>query len=345
VALTLEGVLPWHEAQWRQVRAWRDSGRMPHAVLLTGQRGLGKQAFARRLAQMLLCHRPPEPDTPCGTCPSCRTLGAGAHPDYREVLPEEPGKPIRVDAIRNIAGALSLRSGLGGRKVVLIAPAEAMNRNAANAILKTLEEPLGDIVLLLVAHHPGQLPATVRSRCQRLPFRAPAREVASSWLASRLGAVDDAERLTQLAGGAPLAALALAEGEAEATVRAVEEGVAALLAGEGDPIAVSEGWRHHGAAAVCRWCWHLCGDRARTWVESPEDRARPLKPGHGRPKAGARGDIRVLFQIMDFCLESRRALEGGVSVNEQLVLDTIASLWARAAVVDGPRERSAGDPP
>lgn len=335
MALSPAETVPWHEPQWRQVRAWRESGRMPHAVLLTGQQGLGKQAFARRLAHALLCREPPGPDTPCGACPSCRMLREGAHPDYTEVIPEEPGKPIRVDAVRELTATLALRSGMGGHKVVLLAPAEAMNRNAANALLKTLEEPPGDSVLLLVAHRPGQLPATIRSRCQRLPFQTPAAGVAGLWLASRLGEAGNAERLLRLAGGAPVTALDLAGGDSGAAVRAVEEGVATLLAGQADPIAVAEGWRTHGAKQICRWCWYVGGERVRDWA-MPASPGEALKPAGARPQAGKSGDIRVLFQIMDFCTDSRRALEGGVSVNEQLVLDTIASLWARAAASGAP---------
>jgi len=88
MAVSFAHPLPWHEAQWRQVRAWAESGRMPHAVLLAGAPGLGKEAFARRLAHALLCTSPGAPYTPCGTCASCRMIGQGAHPDYVELTPE-----------------------------------------------------------------------------------------------------------------------------------------------------------------------------------------------------------------------------------------------------------------
>lgn len=322
--------LPWHEAQWRQVHAWTESGRMPHAVLLAGAPGLGKEAFARRLAHALLCTSPLGPDSPCGACASCRVMGQGAHPDYVELTPEEAGKPLRVDAVRELTAHLALRSAMGRRKVVLIHPAEAMNRSAANALLKTLEEPQGESVLLLVSHVPSRLPATVRSRCQRLSFRAPPLAVAKSWLVSHLSEPGDAERFLKLSGGAPLAALSAAQSEALEGMRKVEEGVSALLAARGDPVAVAESWAKMGAGEVCRWSWHLGGDAVRAWASKSRAGDAALKPAAGRPKPGKAADIQVLFEIMDFCLDSRRALDAGISLSQQLVLDTLASLWARA---------------
>jgi DNA polymerase-3 subunit delta' len=330
MAVSFAHPLPWHEAQWRQVRAWAESGRTPHAVLLAGAPGLGKEAFARRLAHALLCTSPGAPDTPCGTCASCRMMGQGAHPDYVELTPEEAGKPLRVDAIRELTAHLALRSAMGRRKVVLIHPAEAMNRSAANALLKTLEEPQGESVLLLVSHVPSRLPATVRSRCQRLSFRAPPHGVAKSWLVGHLSEPGDADRFLKLSGGAPLAALAVARSEALEGMGKVEEGVSALLASQADPVAVAESWGKLGAAEVCRWCWHLGADAVRAWASKSRAGDAALKPAGVRPKPGKAADIRVLFEIMDFCLDSRRTLDAGISLSQPLVLDTLASLWARA---------------
>lgn len=314
---------------------------MPHAVLLVGAPGLGKEAFARRLAHALLCTSPLGPDSPCGACASCRVMGEGAHPDYVELTPEEAGKPLRVDGIRELTAHLALRSAMGRRKVVLIHPAEAMNRSAANALLKTLEEPQGESTLLLVSHVPSRLPATVRSRCQRLSFRAPPFAVAKNWLVSHLSEprAGDAERFLKLSGGAPLAALSIAQSEALEGMRKVEEGVSALLASRGDPVAVAESWAKLGAGEVCRWCWHLGGDALRAWASKPRAGDAALKPAAGRPKPGKAADIQVLFEIMDFCLDSRRALDAGISLSQQLVLDTLTSLWARAGaeLPDGAR--------
>jgi DNA polymerase-3 subunit delta' len=323
-----DDVLPWHGPQWAQVDAWLGSGRVPHAVLLSGAAGLGKVLFAERLARVLLCRPDPPDRVPCGKCQGCRLVAAGAHPDLARVAPEESSNVIKIGAVRDLVSLLGLRSGLAGRKVALIHPAEAMNRHAANALLKTLEEPAGDTVLILVSHTPGELPATVRSRCQRLVFRAPGADVGRAWLASRLAEGHDPAGLLQLAGGSPLTALALAESGAVAVHASVEEAIAGLMRGEADPVEVAEAWRTYGAAEICRWSYRIGGDVVRS-MGNPSTGA--LKPSARRPKALDQAAVRLVFRVMDHCLDTRRALAQGTSVNEHLALDALASLWAQAA--------------
>ncbi|MFO7642692.1 MAG: DNA polymerase III subunit delta', partial [Candidatus Competibacteraceae bacterium] len=162
--------LPWHEPLWRQFQQSRAAGRLPHALLLAGPAGLGKLAFAKRLARALLCETPDVEGDACGRCRSCRLFQAGSHPDYRMEQPVEEGKAIRIDPIRELCGFLGFTAQYGGYKIALLEPADRLNLNAANSLLKTLEEPPGDCLLLLVTAHPARLPATVRSRCQKVSF-------------------------------------------------------------------------------------------------------------------------------------------------------------------------------
>jgi DNA polymerase-3 subunit delta' len=213
---------PWNEPLFEALKARAE--RFPHALLIHGARGNGKLALAERVAQVLLCEDPPR--RPCGRCEGCRWFAAGTHPDSRRVEPEalakqpamepeegaEPaakrGKPsiqIKIEQVRALDDFLNLRSHRGRLRVALIHPAEDMNPNTSNALLKGLEEPPPGAVFLLVSHRPSQLLPTIRSRCVALAVPIPPPALALQWLAGQ--GVKRPERWLAYAGGSPLLAL------------------------------------------------------------------------------------------------------------------------------------------
>ena len=213
-------LLPWQLSAARDALAAKAT--WPHAVLLDGPRGIGKRALALNLARGLLCETPAADGFACGACASCHYIAAGQHPDLQVIEPfviDEDGEikaqdPIPVDRIRSLIDWVQLTSHRGRAKVAVIVPAESMNLAAANALLKTLEEPPASTFLMLVTHQPGRVPATLRSRCRRMPAPQPDATLALAWL-SRQGVTNAQVALAQ-AGGAPLTALALAGAEWQA---------------------------------------------------------------------------------------------------------------------------------
>lgn len=211
-------VHPWNRPLWD--RLTRDRERLPHALLLHGMAGVGKRQMALSLAEWLLCEHPLG-GSACGRCRSCNWLAQGGHPDLFIVEPrtddteadkaKRSRRLIAVDDVREATQMLALSSHQGGWRVVLIVPAEAMNPAAANALLKTLEEPPPRVMLILVSHQPRRLLPTVLSRCQKLAVPRPDRQVALAWLAEH--PLPDAEGLLLEAGGAPLRALDYADAE------------------------------------------------------------------------------------------------------------------------------------
>jgi len=200
------------------------SARLPHALLVYGPRGIGKLALAERISQTILCESSGK--KPCGSCDGCRWFLGGNHPDFRRVEPEalakiapadpddeaptakrtkQPSIEIKVDQVRALADFLYVRSHRGAMRVALVHPAEDMNENASNALLKGLEEPPAGAMFILVSHRPAQLLPTIRSRCVAIPVPIPPREAALGWLNDQ--GIKDAERWLAYAGGAPLRAL------------------------------------------------------------------------------------------------------------------------------------------
>jgi DNA polymerase III subunit delta' len=208
-------LLPWQSAVASAALATRS--RWPHALLITGRRGIGKRRLALYFAQALLCEDSRADGGPCGRCPSCGYVAAGAHPDLRLIEPierDEDGNvkvldAILVDRIRELTEFAQLTTHRQRAKVAVIAPAEAMNTAAANALLKTLEEPPPATYLLLVSDQSGRLPATIVSRCRMLHAPEPDVAAANAWLAAQ--GVERPELLLAQAGGAPLLAVALAD--------------------------------------------------------------------------------------------------------------------------------------
>jgi DNA polymerase III subunit delta' len=230
-------IYPWQTDDWQRLQQLRPQ--WPHALLMHGEPGIGKFQFAQHLAQGWLCETPAANGEPCGTCPACHWFSQGNHPDYRVVLPEilaglaaagadaeassdkadddggkktrQPSKEIKIEQVRALLDFCALGSHRGGARVVLLYPAEALNVAAANALLKTLEEPPSGVLFLLVSARVDRLLPTIISRCRQWPMRMPNADEARTWLAAQ--GIDDAAGLLAEAGGAPLAALALASDE------------------------------------------------------------------------------------------------------------------------------------
>jgi len=214
---------PWNEPIFESLKRRLEA--LPHALLLHGPQGVGKLALAERAAQLILCEGPDAARKPCGACDGCRWFLGGNHPDFRRLEPEaiakippepdenpspasprtKPSSVIKVEQVRELADFLNIGSHRGGRRVALVHPADDMNANAANALLKGLEEPPASAMFILVAHRPARLLPTIRSRCVAVPVPVPGREVALKWLSAQ--GVKDAPRWLPYAGGAPLRAL------------------------------------------------------------------------------------------------------------------------------------------
>ena len=267
IGMAADGSLPLPWLGPAMTRAAAIAG--AHALLIHGPAGVGHLEFGLLLAQAILCERSdrlepaPQPPKlaelaalPCGRCVSCRLVGSRVHPDFLLVLPEllrvqlgwvddddsklnkadaKPSREIKIDQVRQAIAWSQQTSGRGRGKVLLLHPADMLNPTAANALLKTLEEPPGRLRLLLTSADPERLLPTVRSRCQRLRLDLPAPEAALAWLRDQ--GLTDPAALLALAGGSPLAALAYGQqGITPAWLadlpRRVAAGDPALLAGQ-----------------------------------------------------------------------------------------------------------------
>jgi len=216
---------PWQQQAWQTLN--RQRAQWPHALLLSGPQGIGKLDFGRLLAQSLLCETPQADNQPCGRCPACNWFAAGSHPDFRELAPasadddddkdSDSGKKkrviqqINIKQVRALGDFVHLSSQRKGYRITLLHPAEALNHAAANALLKTLEEPAPGAVFIVISHQLSRVLPTIRSRCRLFPLPAPDMVQAQQWLQQQ--SVADAGTLLARAGNLPLAAKALADSD------------------------------------------------------------------------------------------------------------------------------------
>jgi DNA polymerase-3 subunit delta' len=258
---------PWNDNLWQRLVQLRVQ--LPHALLLHGRAGIGKLAVAERFVRLLLCEQPQAGGSvACGQCPSCHWMGQGSHPDFRKLQPaaledddaadsiEAPerksataGQQISVAQIRSLNEFVHLSTHRGGLRVALIHPAEALNNAAANALLKTLEEPPAHVVLILVSHHPSRLLPTILSRCHQLRFTLPDPTDALAWLNQHK--VQHAAACLAQAGGAPLLAQQLAETDYQARRQAFLTGL--LQVSVADSLRLAEQHAKHSMVELIHW--------------------------------------------------------------------------------------------
>ena len=238
----------WQQPLFAPAVSAFQAGRLGHAQLLQGEAHLGKLTLARALAKRLLCQQAGDAEAACSVCTACQRFEQGSHGDFRQIgieLNEKTGKlktAIGVDQIRDMSEWLALTAQLAGPRVVIIETAHRLNAQAANALLKTLEEPMPGRYLILVTDQPKALPATVRSRCQRLEMACPDTAMALAWLKQNRIAEVDAKDLLAMAGGNPGLALEWAGSGGSALYQEVRADLAACVKNQTGPAAIARKW-------------------------------------------------------------------------------------------------------
>ncbi|MGS0740554.1 DNA polymerase III subunit delta' [Glaciimonas sp. GG7] len=335
-------IFPWQLDAWQQLQHMRP--RMPHAILFHGAQGIGKVVFAEQFAQSLFCEQPLANGHACCACASCGWFVQQNHPDYRRIRPEilededtrdtadgadddskktakatkAPSKEIKIDQIRALAGFMNVSTHRQGQRVVVLYPAETLNGAAANALLKTLEEPPPNTVILLITNSLDRLLPTILSRCRKFPMPHPSQQEALGWL--RQQGVADADMWLAEQGGAPLTAQAQSQSDARELIDALlaylsVPGIDGALKSaerlQKTSVAELLGWQQ-------RWLYDLLSLKMTGTVRYYPRHQKALAALAGRVQTGA------LLKALKACNERRAIVEHPLSARlfiEDMLLD------------------------
>jgi DNA polymerase III subunit delta' len=306
----------WFETPRRDIAAALAAGRLAHGLLIHEDPGAGGLELARWIAQLVNCREAER--APCGECQQCRWIAADQHPDVTRLSPEGESSQILIQAVRDLAADLSLTAHGNGYKVAIIAPAEAMNVFAANALLKTLEEPPRRTLVILVSSQPSRLLATLRSRCSRVRLAGPSRDEAASFLEAARGAGPWREALAATGAG-PFALLdadpaALAQLRTETITTMNEVG-----SGRIQPPAVADRWAR-GDLAVRLAC-------LESWVTERILESAGIRDVTHLSGAGGAPKICRLFELSDAIRDMRKLAH--TSINKTMAVETLLWRWAK----------------
>jgi DNA polymerase-3 subunit delta' len=321
---------PWQQEQWQQVSHMMQQQRLPHALIIGGVPGLGKLTFAKRLAAALLCQQQVNGNA-CGQCKSCQLLAASSHPDYKLMQPEEAGKAILVAQVRGIQHSMATTAQQGGARVVIINGAADLNLNAANALLKQLEEPGDNSYFLLLHQWPKAVLPTVRSRCQLLDITIPTHEDALHWLQQQLPADDasddTAAKLLQLANGGPLKALQLHASKAHELRHQMLVQLTAILRGKESAVTVAQSWHKQPLEQMFSWWIEWLNDLIKlkmtgstAYLNNP-DIIKLLQA------VASRSNIIAIYALLEKLTQQLSYINQRRNLNAQLVCEELLHQW------------------
>ncbi len=303
---------PWQLTQWQLLGGMLSADRMPHSLLLAGPSEIGKRHFAKALAQRMLC-RSPEGGYGCGACKACHLMVAGTHPDWSVLEPEAAGKAIKVDAIRALESLAATTAQQSGWRIVMIEPAETMNVNAANALLKTLEEPGAKTLLILVSHNTSGVLPTVRSRCRLMPFTLPDQNFVIPWLQQTIGVSAVATTTIVKGAGKPLRILRLLESDMLVQMEDFETLLDAVANGELSVVSAAESCLQLPDNEAIEWLQYYLYRRLRDEYFSSLRRHRQG------------------FIFLDRVTAAKRNLLSAANPNRQLVWEELLLDWRQVA--------------
>lgn len=315
-------IYSWQKKQWKQLLAAKEAHRLPHALLFSGLPGMGKKIFADNFTRALFCAQPPTSGYFCdNSCHPCRLISGRVHSNVYWVEPEKEGHAIKVDQIRE-ANEFIYQSALAGNyQVMIIHPAHQMNSNAANALLKTLEEPAPGSIIILISEQSERLPPTILSRCQRVIFNSPNQDETLLWLKSELGEqIEDHMLLLNLANGAPLAARDLAKNDLMLVRREI---LNSFCVKQFDPIKTAADLQKLDVLQFLDFMlvWmmdlikiHLCASSDAVVNTDYITQLNELISKH---------ELKKMVALMDYIQEQRSLICSGINLNKQLLMEDV----------------------
>jgi len=318
-------ILPWLLPHWQHLCDYSDQNRVPQALLISGNKGLGKLQLATHYAAALLCTNRQQNGLACTYCNSCLLLKAQSHPDFIQLQPEEPGKNITIDQVRQLISRLTLKPQFDQYRVIIIDPAELMNNAAANAFLKYLEEPTERTVMVLITAKPTRLLPTIVSRCQKIVINQPDKVIINSWLKQHTKD-KDVNLLLNLAQNSPLLALDYAEADTLSLRNECFEAWLNISLQRQHPVMVAENWIKLSAPFLLTWLttWVIDLIKCRYAINAealynPDFKERlQILVEKIEPKG--------LYELYDLLLMRQQLLE--TSINKQCLFEEILITWA-----------------
>jgi len=347
---------PWQLPVWQKLYSnhfsTAKSDHFPHALLLAGIAGIGKKQLAFYLAKGLLCQSPKNNHQsgqmePCHLCRSCQLYDLANHPDFYHITTPDDKKVIPVDAIRELIQWSVLTSQMGGKKIIIIEPAEAMNANASNSLLKTLEEPVSNTIIILLTNKKQVLLPTIISRCQTIDLALPEKQIAIQWLQHSLqheqGTAESAQLLLSLASGAPLLALDLSRGEQLEVRNIIINHLLAIINESVDPVSVAEllfkqtrtkktnaksrsktKQLNFSTYDVIYWIDSVLSDLARLSQNCQQNTLTNIDFHESLQLLSDRLDLKSILQLSDLINKAYYEIQGSVNINllfERLLID------------------------
>lgn len=330
-------IFPWQTRIWQLLWEAKQKNRLPHALLFVGACDLEKKQFAEVLGAAMLCEQASVHGKTCGRCHGCHLVRAKSHSDLMVVEPAEPGQMIKIDQIRGVISFVNATAMQGGFRVIIVSPAHAMNLAATNALLKTLEEPTPNTLLILISNQSLRLAATMTSRCQKIFFQKPARDVALTWLQTQLShshqpfflkdEQGEFELLLNLAEGAPLKAMELVTEGVAVLRQEMYQGLTTLSQGQADPLHLALQWQEHDVLIIFKLILNWLRDILR------------FKLTHGQVEL-INSDYQVIFKdivqkistenlllYLDLVSQGYKKMVNMQNLNKQLLLEEILIRW------------------
>ena len=302
---------PWQSSLWQQFIELKQQQRLPHALVLTGVLGLGKNSFTQQLVKSVLCVSVTNDEQACGQCHSCQLFEAGNHPDHIQIIPEEVGKQIKIEQIRQLIAKQQLTPTISRWKTVVISPAYSMNVNANNSLLKLLEEPQPNTLIVLVTSKLEKMPITVKSRCQNLHMATPDFNQAMEWITQHSSHQHNktTEKILQLAKGAPLAAMEMLDAQGAEQYQQVEQDFNDILAGKANPIRLAASWQQFDLSQVINQLQYQLRDRIVSIQTGTSDTLLSTATS------------KLYWQILDCIIDTTKLLSSQNNINKTLLIE------------------------